>query len=61
MKDNYTDINDRFYGNNNLKAGSGDHGTLVSGTIAAMRNNGTGMDGIADNVPHHGCTCCTGW
>ncbi len=50
VKDNYTDINDRFYGNNNLKAGSGDHGTLVSGTIAAMRNNGTGMDGIADNV-----------
>jgi subtilisin family serine protease len=49
-KDNYTDINDRYYGNNNLKAGSGDHGTLVSGTIAAIRNNGTGMDGIADNV-----------
>jgi subtilisin family serine protease len=50
VKDNYTDINDRFYGNNNLKMGSGNHGTLVSGTIAAMRNNGIGMDGIADNV-----------
>jgi subtilisin family serine protease len=50
VKDNYTDINDRFYGNNNLKAGSGNHGTLVAGTIGAMRNNGIGMDGIADNV-----------
>lgn len=50
VKDNYTDINDRFYGNNNLTGGSGDHGSLVSGTIAATRNNGTGIDGIADNV-----------
>src|SRR5699024_5365206 len=39
VKDNYTDIRDRSYGNNNLKMGSGDHGTLVSGVIAAMRNN----------------------
>ena len=50
VHDNYTDINDRYYGNNNLKAGSGNHGTLVAGTIAAIRNNGIGMDGIADNV-----------
>ena len=49
-KDNYTDINDRFYGNNNLKGASGNHGTMVAGTIAAIRNNGIGMDGIADNV-----------
>ncbi|MBL7745630.1 MAG: S8 family serine peptidase [Chitinophagaceae bacterium] len=49
-KDNYSDIDDRFYGNNNLKAGSGNHGTSVAGTIAAIRNNGIGMDGIADNV-----------
>src|SRR5436190_4060836 len=49
-KDNYTDINDRFYGNNNLKIGSGHHGTMVAGTIGAIRNNGIGVDGIADNV-----------
>jgi len=50
IKDNYADINDRFYGNNNLKAGSGNHGTMVAGTIGAIRNNGIGTDGIADNV-----------
>ena len=49
-KDNYIDINDRYYGNNNLQSYSGNHGTLVSGTIAAIRNNGIGADGIADNV-----------
>ena len=49
-KDNYADINDRLYGNNNLKIGSGNHGTMVAGTIGATRNNGIGMDGIADNV-----------
>src|SRR5258706_7181060 len=49
-KDNYTDINDRFYGNNNLKTGSGNHGTMVAGTIGAIRNNGIGVDSIADNV-----------
>ncbi len=48
--DRADDINDRSYGNNNLKTGSGDHGTLVSGTIAAVRHNQVGMDGIADNV-----------
>jgi cell wall-associated protease len=50
IKDKYEDINDRFYGNNNLKSGSGDHGTLVSGIIGAVRNNGIGINGIADNV-----------
>ena len=50
VRDNYTDINDRFYGNNNLKSGSGDHGTMVSGIIGAVRNNSVGVDGIADNV-----------
>lgn len=50
VHDRYTDITDRFYGNNNLETGSGNHGTGVSGVIGAVRGNGIGMDGIADNV-----------
>lgn len=49
-KDEYTNINDSIYGNNNLKAGSGNHGTHVSGIIGAVRNNNIGVDGIVDNV-----------
>ena len=44
------DINDRYYGNNDVMAGTPSHGTHCSGIIAAARNNGIGMDGIADNV-----------
>jgi cell wall-associated protease len=49
-KDNYENINDSIYGNNNLKTGSGNHGTHVSGIIGAVRNNHIGIDGIVGNV-----------
>ncbi|HMK05611.1 MAG TPA: S8 family serine peptidase [Ferruginibacter sp.] len=49
-KDNYTDINDKFYGNNNLKGESNAHGTLVAGTIAALRDNAIGSKGIVNDV-----------
>ena len=50
VQDNYDDINDRDYGNNDVMAGTPMHGTHVSGIIAASRNNNIGMNGIADNV-----------
>lgn len=50
VKDNENDINDRYYGNNDVMAGTPSHGTHCSGIIAAVRNNGIGMDGIANDV-----------
>jgi subtilisin family serine protease len=45
------DINDgKPYGNNVLKSSDASHGTGVAGLIGAVRNNGYGIDGIADNV-----------
>jgi subtilisin family serine protease len=48
--DNEADINDRFYGNSDIMAGTPFHGTHVSGIIAAVRDNNKGIQGIADNV-----------
>jgi len=48
--DDETNLNDRNYGNNDIMASTPLHGTHCAGIIAAVRNNGKGMDGIADNV-----------
>jgi cell wall-associated protease len=50
VQDNEADINDRYYGNNDVMAGDPMHGTHVTGIIGAERGNGIGMDGVADNV-----------
>lgn len=47
IKDNYNDFNDRFYGNTDIMGPDPRHGTHCSGIIAAQRNNGIGIDGIA--------------
>ncbi|MBC9794591.1 S8 family peptidase [Sinomicrobium weinanense] len=51
--DDPDDINDTDYGNNNVTGPDKEeakHGTHVSGIIAASRNNGKGMNGVANNV-----------
>ena len=37
--DNYNDLNDRNYGNNNISAGNPSHGTHVAGIIAALNQS----------------------
>lgn len=48
--DDPEDINDKNYGNNDVKGPRASHGTAVAGVIAANRNNKIGIDGIAENV-----------
>ncbi|WP_212004127.1 S8 family peptidase [Chitinophaga sp. HK235] len=48
--DNFEDIRDNKYGNNDVMGKFAFHGTHVSGIIGALRHNGVGMDGVAENV-----------
>lgn len=48
--DNAEDVNDRYYGNNDIMATDPEHGTHVAGIIGAVRNNGVGVNGVADHV-----------
>lgn len=48
--DNPADFNDRYYGNNDVEGPDAMHGTHCSGIIGAVRGNGIGNDGVADNI-----------
>ena len=48
--DNPDDFTDTHYGNNDVEGPDALHGTHVSGIIAAVRGNGKGGDGVAENV-----------
>jgi cell wall-associated protease len=48
--DDENDDNQRIYGSPDSKGPDSSHGTHVAGIVGAKRNNGIGMDGVADNV-----------
>ena len=48
--DNYEDKSERYYGNNDVAGPDPSHGTHVAGIIAAERDNGIGVNGVATNT-----------
>lgn len=50
VQDDYYNINDKFYGNNNVKGPGPMHGTHVAGIVGADYNNTLGDNGIAANI-----------
>jgi len=48
--DDYDNQTETGYGNTDVEGPDASHGTHVAGIIGAVRNNGIGMNGVADNV-----------
>jgi subtilisin family serine protease len=48
--DDYDNPDQRDYGNNDVEGPDAEHGTHVAGIIGAVRHNGLGIDGVADDV-----------
>ncbi len=50
VKDDYTNVNEKYYGNADAEGPDPLHGTHVGGIVGALRGNSLGADGIAPNV-----------
>ena len=50
VKDDYTNSEEQYYGNNDVKGPDSFHGTHVAGIVGAVKDNDLGMNGIAANV-----------
>lgn len=48
--DDWTQNDNPFYGNNDVRGPRAGHGTMVAGNVAAIRNNGIGPDGVTSNA-----------
>jgi subtilisin family serine protease len=48
--DDLDNPNERYYGNNNVTGPEASHGTHTAGIIGAVRGNGKGLDGVANDV-----------
>lgn len=48
--DDYENVDEKYYGNNDIKGPDAIHGTHVAGIIAAERGNNLGVDGVANAV-----------
>ena len=50
VEDDYTDKTERIYGNGDVTGPDASHGTHVGGIVAAARDNGIGINGVANGV-----------
>lgn len=48
--DDYSNSNERIYGNNDITGPDAEHGTHVAGIVSAIRSNDIGIKGVANNV-----------
>jgi len=48
--DDYSNMKEKGYGNNEVEGPDAQHGTHVAGIIGANRNNNLGVQGVAENV-----------
>lgn len=48
--DDYEDLSDRWYGNNDVKGPDSDHGTHVAGIVSAVRDNNIGVSGFGNSI-----------